>query len=1404
MRQLSFLLAVLLPLTAHASPTTDDNAGRWADTFVDDGGVLDAEGAEWDPVGRRVVLSEAGTPGTFLTAPIEPASFSAWGGLYLDYAAASDASVRVWVVSGTTVYGAGGATGTLAAPPTSLPLGASDRTGYNARASLAGVPASAASLQVLVALQGATLPPAVNAIEVSWTPKSIVTSRLEAPATVHSAETIGVRVNVAVSFVDATDLVVEALLPVAQANAASALQDQKVSFVSATHNGALSSDGTKVVWNLGTKKAGETFTLVYTTRTQMGILDTVSYRTTAVARLSNGADSIPVPVSTTIISSPGPVLERYFGAGSYRIDGIDYVFPDTDLEVIVQGWNYKFYPGSGGETMFDAYVWDDVSDLIGPAGTPHTTLPTAISHGGQFTATAIPLSHGKSIPANSVYWKKEPTHWPSGHLTVGQSFRYTYKVHVAKLTTDGGPITRGELLIPCGKLESHFASQLADTAPAGVDKLCRSIRVDEPFAPSGIFAKGEEIRGIKGVGAGDDLRIPLVKAAYGETMSYYLMTYNQGVSQLDDIVMIDRVPDDMIFEDAFLPAGGTILYYEGDEDTGDPSAPPAYDDGDFGAGWSTTLMDRSKVTWVAFRVPRLASIYFPDTTPDDGITPVLAEGEIVVTVRPPIGDCPIEEEIENRGLFYVYGYTPPNKPAVVLDVPLYAENVEKTIVVPDLPNLTGSVLSDSPTIAVANQPLYYTFHIRNASPPGSAIPLDDALGVTARINIPTVPANGVPTALLVDSVSAPGGTITYNLPAYITVTYPSALAPDTSRAITLTTRVPNGVIDGTTFSISARLDWSDAECGPATANFADTTGFFGLPALQVVKTADFAFGMTGTTLNYTLEYLNTAQSPSTRSWIVDRVAPGSRLRDVEVPVPNGQVWFSSVLPTTLPAALSPTDPFTDQRIGQHFTRALDTDGDGWVTAPAGTTYVAFLVDDGALSPPQLITGALRKVTLQAEIETTTLGAVVANQAAILSKELIQAISNKTNFTVTGRPGLRLTKGCIDVVATGAPFTYTVDYYNDSANTDDGVLLVETIPAGLEPVEVRHTWNAAYGGSAEPTITIEGNEVTVEIPTLEPLEGGRLEFAVVVAAGLTSGTPLVPETLGTAYGANDETRSGYAACTVFVENADPYLIKLADNPAPRAGEAFNYTLVVSNQGKHPAADFEIIEELPSTLELVPGSVVVTPGPWSVGPPRDPALEGGKLVWARRFGNALGRNGDRSGILTGSSGNVSIIFSARVKQGVLPGTPILNCAEAKTITGQDHNYDNRGCVTVTTPLPDPMVTKTAPPLKKPGEKVTWTITYSNEANEVASGVVVIDKLPDNPLDDGDGKVDVTFAGALAPSGVQIWYYACSIATGCSGTPTFSLTNTTGWSQSPTPPAGQAISYVAFWIGDMAPLA
>ncbi|MCC6625417.1 MAG: DUF11 domain-containing protein, partial [Deltaproteobacteria bacterium] len=42
------------------------------------------------------------------------------------------------------------------------------------------------------------------------------------------------------------------------------------------------------------------------------------------------------------------------------------------------------------------------------------------------------------------------------------------------------------------------------------------------------------------------------------------------------------------------------------------------------------------------------------------------------------------------------------------------------------------------------------------------------------------------------------------------------------------------------------------------------------------------------------------------------------------------------------------------------------------------------------------------------------------------------------------------------------------------------------------------------------------------------------------------------------------------------------------------------------------------------------------------------------------------------------------------------------------------------------------------------------------------------------------------------------------GCSGTPTFSLTNTTGWSQSPTPPAGQAISYVAFWIGDMAPLA
>lgn len=597
-------LVLVLPLLSlgssvvFASPSLDDNAGRWADTFTDDdalycpdGTGLDPQtcGAEWDAAGRRVVLDAPGVPGTFLTGAIAPASFSSWGGVYLDYNAASDASVKVWVVSGTTVYGQGGATGTLANPPSPLPLGPSDRAGYNARAAVPNITAS--PLQVLVQLTGATLPPAINAIEVSWTPRSIVTMRLEAPATVRSAETIGVRVNAAVSFVDARDLVVEATLPVVRPNAASGAAyqpDQKVSFVSATHGGALSGDGTKVVWNLGTRKAGETFTLVYTTRTQMGLLDQILYDATATARPSNGsAAQVVLDPPVKIISSTAPSLERNFGAGAYRINNVDYVFPDTDLEVVVQGWNHRNYPASGGETLFDAFVWDQVDDLLVAA----SNGVFDISHGGRFKAPTsarpadVPVAVWDRIPNDSVYWRKDPTHWPTGHLTVGQGFRYTYKVHVGPIT-EGGPVSRGMILEACATLASAFTSQLADTA----GPVCRGIRVDEPFEPSGIFAKGEQIRGIKQVGAGQDLQPPsfptTVKAAFGETMSYHLLTYNSGVSRLDDIVMIDRIPEGMVFEDAFLPpeANGTIWYYLGD-DHPDPNAPPSLGaDGSLGAG----------------------------------------------------------------------------------------------------------------------------------------------------------------------------------------------------------------------------------------------------------------------------------------------------------------------------------------------------------------------------------------------------------------------------------------------------------------------------------------------------------------------------------------------------------------------------------------------------------------------------------------------------------------------------------------------------------------------------------------------------------------------------------------------------------------------------------------------------
>ncbi|MEZ4265908.1 MAG: OmpA family protein [Myxococcota bacterium] len=1391
----SALMAIAAP--AWSAPSADDNAGTWIDAYVDATGIATSGGVSvgvvHDAPGQAVRLQDGVNDGRVATTLITPASFSSWGQVFLGFQAPTGSGVSVYALNPATgvVYGAGGGTGTLASLPAPMPLLATSAAGFDRAANLSAVPASVKSLQMLVRLQRGALSPTLERLRVTWTPRSVVTVALSAPPTVAAGESIAYRLNVAVSFVNAAQLVVEAPLPTAAANPQG--QDQSVVFVSASQGGQLAPSGDKVVWNLGARKAGETFVLLYNVRTRMGLLHGTQYSGTASLSALNATPASAGPASTTVVSAPNPWLRRDIG-GAFLIDGTLYANAGATLAVSVTGGNWPFVPSSGGETYFGAVVWDDLSgllDTLAGGGTPAQNPPgvTSISHGGIFTASGVTLPGGVVVPPRSVYWNL-------GTLNVGAAFSRTYQIQLAA-GAPAGPLNAGDTFDGCAHLVSSLASQSGASATA-----CKPFTVGVPDDPHGIFAKGDSIRGSLQVSANEDNASASV--GFGESMSWALRVSNGGVSRLNDIVLIDRVPDGMTFQAALLPpnAEGTVWYHTNTALPG--TTPPEFDPltGALGAGWSPTPpASGPPVRWVAFQIPELASAYLPDP-----LVPSSVLAEILVRVDEPIDACPTAPiSVANTGHLYVFGYTPLTAaiPEAIAGGPLAATNVEHVNVVSESPNLSLSTASDLPSTVVSGETVTYTLALRNQMPGGG--PLDTALDLHAAIALPQVLANGVLVHAALESVSAPGATVTYGLPASLDLHYAAPLPPNQTRIVTLKLRVPTGVLDGASMSLGVNITGTDDICGPFQVLLSEKTAIAGTPALEVVKSNDLTVGPTGTVIAYELAVINSGVSPSTRSWVVDRLPAGAEIVRAALPGAGGEVWFSNAQALTggagLPAALSPTAPLDDAQVQAQFVRAFDTDNDGWVVSPFGaqTTWLAFRIDDAGLTPPQFVTGVARTLTFEARVTSTAQGDVLSNQGAVFADGLAQSISNKTRFTVGPNPGLHITKSCPEVVSAGETFAYVITYENDSANVDLGASLVDTLPAGLSLVSAVHTWNDAYldahgpGPAVAPAVS--GQKLTWSPGTLGSLEGGSILLTVAVASDLPSGGFVQNSVEGSASGVAGDSIVVFDECTTLIENADIFVRKLVDNAAPRAGDVVTYTLLISNEGRHDAADVVISDLLPAGLSYVPGSVVVSPSPWSLSPAQEPALASGTLTWSAATGNALTRGAATPGWMPGQSGLVSVIYKARVGDAVAPGTTLTNLVTGETATGEDATFPNESSVPVTTPLPDPYVLKTGPAVRKPGEVVTWTLAYGNATAEPAPAVAIIDTLPAT-----GGVLEMTLTAALVDHGEAVWLHA-----GQPGGPAPALNPAnpaaTGWTQTLTP----AAAHVAFlpgtvgaWVG------
>ncbi len=1145
----------------------------------------------------------------------------------------------------------------------------------------------------------------------------------------------------------------------------------------------------------------------------------------SVASANSGGQTISSATRSTKLTATANGYLQKTSAGTYFIGGQAHAARNSTItqRITTGDWLFQSIP-TGAQAWNATIVYDTYQDFITKAAI--SGGPTNVSAGGHVTLVALTNAQdaripvGITVPANSVWWDLATmnlgvAHSLSYQLTINGTVADNLTVKIDDCTT-----VPKETKLSSGQQSDPATPAINACTPAGSCgpiSTCHPIIIGVDNTPGYAFAKGDEINGsaaIRGAGWNDN---PGAFVTFGDPIHFKLSVGNSAVSKLNDVVLFDVVPAGTTFSSATLPAAanGTVWYYTGAASPTPPTffvSPATPADNTVASHWQQSPRPAT-VTWVAFWIPELASTYFPTV-----VTSVVADFTVTVNTT---GAVCAPSVVDNVGYALFPRYTPLTGVSAGTEIAYGAgttqtSDSERVDVKAILPNLGASTVSgpgslDSGATGVWN--VTVSNYDRNGNP------VDTALTARAVIPIPQVVANGQARYLSLLGLTTGGGAVSYQYDvltgavSQVTVTWPSIL-PQGSKLVQLTLGTPLGIRNNTPITMSAALSATDDfACAPITANPSSQTVITSSPELEVRKDVDLTVVAPGTTYHYALRYTNRGTAPSSLTWVVDRLPDGLTVIDATGPA-FGEVWFAAFVPLdptnpgaggALPA-LSSSVIIDDAVIRSYFTRATTQPSPGRYTAPAGTRWVAFLVDnptfDPTVSPPILGVGlnGLLDVTVQVSPSALT-GTLLENEALIDSAELLQSIGNRVVTVVSSRPGLDLVKTCPEVISNGEEFSYRIEWVNDTTNQDDVVTLVETFPLGFIPDFANVTSSEAL---VTPTQTVVNGRIraTWTFPPQSSLDTAWLEIPgefVAVASNVFAANEVVgiAENLAGTFSVSE-------TCTTQIQNPDLFMRKLVDVADPRSGETVTFTLTVSNENGRRAEAVLVTDTLPTGLSYVASTLdVITPG-WELVLPLP--LDG-----ATSLALKLIQDGGTAQFLPGSSGPITITFQARVALNVLPGSVRTNSVTVTSSTEQDPTlpagsgnhglFTDSASATITTPLPDPYLTMTGPALVKPGETLTWSILYGNATREDATGVVILLRLPEGPT--ADNAADFSYLAHVTPPGVQsTWFSANPLST---EPPITSAASPGGaWTSTPTLVNGRpVVNYMLFSIGNLAAL-
>jgi uncharacterized repeat protein (TIGR01451 family) len=345
-------------------------------------------------------------------------------------------------------------------------------------------------------------------------------------------------------------------------------------------------------------------------------------------------------------------------------------------------------------------------------------------------------------------------------------------------------------------------------------------------------------------------------------------------------------------------------------------------------------------------------------------------------------------------------------------------------------------------------------------------------------------------------------------------------------------------------------------------------------------------------------------------------------------------------------------------------------------------------------------------TIQLELQS---GYVQTSQPTIYSGTTTSGmdVSGKVFGVQLAQADLAVTKTGPDSTIAGDPafLTYTIDVVNNGPDDAQVVVLSDALPAGETFVSQSQASGPAF------TLSNSGNTISDTIDTLAA--GAMASFTVVaqVSPSVLDGTVLSnTATITSSTTDLDPTNNSSTFKTTVHAQAD--LVVTKSGPASTiAGDSANptYTITVTNNGFSDAQGVMLSDLLPAGETFV--SQRQTSGPAFTLSNTDSSISDTIATLAARA-------------------SASFTVVAQVSPSVLDGTVLSNTATVGSNTADPDPTNNTSTAKTTVhSQPDLGITKTDDQTNvAPGSAITYTIVVTNAGPSDATGVAVVDMLPD----------------------------------------------------------------------------